>query len=288
MKRRTIVAALAGLGLLVGTTLLLSWFLYRARVGNLQPPFVNAVGAAITAVATLVLAVLTAWYANSTRRLLETSQAQVSVMRASYAPVIDVEVDPASDHLQLSVTNRGEGTATNVTLHITIEAGTRVFRYIGYISRPIRPGEHVSGTSPRAEVTLGSMNRDEGLLNVVPVFQFDSETLPLSDLLDQLADDHDIANLQFRVACNDVIGEKEYSFTPLENRALSANADSIEGAWNRAATAGTITVTAPPPESLREYISSAVGKGRQLFGQSDGEAEKRTSSYEENIEPSIQ
>lgn len=279
MKTRTIVAVLTGLGLPIGVTLLLSWFLYQAWVGDLQPPFVNAVGAAITAIATLVLAALTAWYATSTRRLLETSQAQVSVMRVSYAPVIDVKVDPASDHLQLSVTNRGEGTATNVTLYITIDAGTRVFRYIGHITRPIRPGEQVSGMSPRAEVTLGSMSGDAGLLNVVPVFQVDSETMPLLDLLDRLADDHGVVSLQLRVTCNDVIGEKEYPFTPLEKKALSADADSIEAAWNRAATAGTITVTAPPPESLCEHIRRSVRKGRRLLGRSNGEKEKRTSTY---------
>lgn len=290
MEKRAIGGIVAVAVLFAGVIAPVGWFVYQAWVGNLPPSIVNAVGAGITAVATVVLAGLTAIYVLITRGLLETSQAQVSAMRASYAPVIDVTVDPAPQHLELSVRNTGQGTATNVSITVDVETVEQVFRYVGRISRPIGTGEAVAGVSARAQRSaIEPMSTEElETLYVAPAFQVDSELHMLPELLELLADGGDRhPRLQLRVTCTDVIEEREYSFTLLEEKPLSTEAGNLQGAFGRVMIAGTATVVAPPPESVRDYIELAYRRVRELSEWTDTEEEKPVSTHGEDLEVSI-
>lgn len=289
MDKRVIGGTLAVIGFVAGVVSLLAWFIYQAWLGNLPLGFVNALGAGITAIATLILAVLTAVYVYTTRGMLEVSQSQVSAMRASYAPVIDVTVDPKPQQLELRVTNRGRGTATNTSIMVSLEAGDRGFRYVGRISRPIGEGEKVAGVSPRAKGTAmesRSVEEMESLL-LAPTLRAGSEVHTLPDLLTVLdEEDGTYTRLDLTVSCTDVIEEREYNFKPLEDKALSTESANLQAAF-RSVAAGTITIRGPPPDSLRDYFDLGYRRVRGLFEREEDEEEIDVSTYREDLEVTI-
>lgn len=289
MKRRATIVGLIGFVISVVSALLL-WFLYLAWVGEIQPVLVNAVGASMTALATIGLVVLTAWYANSTRRLLKSSQAQVEVMQASYAPVLDIQIEPESNYLQLAITNRGEGTATNIRLIVEIEAEDQIYQYIGKIARPLPSGETISGASPRVTSTPIEKNPNGRYLYLQPRFRYESTLAALPELLHQLGEeDQDRAYLKIIATSEDVINEKEYEFTPLERKLLSTDFKHFESSWRRTNTihAGTLTVT-HSPESIQDYFQLVIRKGKNIIGRSNNDNEIDKTVFEEDIEVNIE
>lgn len=101
----------------------------------------------VSAISTVVLVLITAWYARSTHRMLNATNLQTKATRAAYAPNLDVKiVDWIEDGFILNICNRGLGTAKDVRIEVSLfdsEDGAygagEAYRYIGYIQQSIPP-----------------------------------------------------------------------------------------------------------------------------------------------------
>lgn len=142
-----------------------------------------------TSVATFSLVVITAWYVAFTERILDAT-------RATIAPELYVEFAVTNDGIPLGIENRGEGTATNVEIRITVQSGGREYTYQLPIAQPIRESGEVilsrdEQINPAFRVSAADIrthgNRD------IEFYMADEESaavrvLPLLDLLTLFAD----------------------------------------------------------------------------------------------------
>ena len=110
---------------------------------------------------TVVLVVITAWYARSTHKLLKVTDAQTKATKATYAPKIDSDIEWDDNRISLDISNRGLGVAKDIEIEVSLftnemgkhESGD-AYRYIAHLKESLPPGKKIVSDNNDNSITL--------------------------------------------------------------------------------------------------------------------------------------
>lgn len=223
--------------------------------------------------------------------LLRNTRAQANAAQASYAPDLNVGITNQTERgllsrpeLELSVVNRGEGVAKNIT--IAVEIPSQSLKYQASINQSLRPGQKFRNE--------GLHEQQTNSFSLEPTFYYKNDGQTYRGELfhlysEEILEYGEYYTVHCEVMWTDILEERHYRWRGAEriNMPEGANIEPSSGP-TQVALGGTLTVL---PEELTARIRFRVkqrlqkllrGAKERIYGASMEESEHRV--YKENLD----
>jgi hypothetical protein len=196
----------------------------------------------VTAVATVILVLVTATYAHLTWGHLDAARRQAAATEATFAPDLNTDYYLLHDGIRFIIVNRGEGVARNLEFRVAIDTADTVYVYLApietslqtstYIDLELEPTFYIESRDISGESVEELM--EDGETEVWDIDR-ESETMfrrgLLVDLLSKLAEgDRENPDIHVAVSCTNINGSDRRLTTIIENSYLDLSESNLTDA----------------------------------------------------------